>query len=398
MNHLTKRRPVLGRAPVSGRREPADAMDQPAHAGRSSKICRLDALSVQRYDRPRSGWGVHPGRSGQDAQPSLPAEKRTLRGPRPLASRGRWPGIFYLPIYPHDPPAPRRRRPRPGAGQGEPVPGSAAAPGRRLPRAGDADGGRQPVRHAASSATTRRGRFGSAATGPTCRPGRTIWSAAPPNCCGDAPAANSGRDIRLWKRIPMAAGLARRLQRCGRRPGRAESPVAAGTEPGRTRRPGRRAGQRRGVLLRRRRPPGVRAAAKRSNPSPWAGRSISCWSLRRSACPRRRCFANVTLPAEPLTGAECRRAAEAGDVEELGRRLHNRLQPAAERLCPAGGRSGGNGWPPWGRPGQLDERQRQHGVRPVPRRRTRPCASHAVWAPLREEGGGPRVHIVRSCD
>jgi 4-diphosphocytidyl-2-C-methyl-D-erythritol kinase len=30
-----------------------------------------------------------------------------------------------------------------------------------------------------------------------------------------------------------------------------------------------------------------------------------------------------------------RQAAQAGDVEEIGRRLHNRLQPAAERVAPA---------------------------------------------------------------
>ena len=45
-------------------------------------------------------------------------------------------------------------------------------------------------------------------------------------------------------------------------------------------------------------------------------------------------FRNVTPPADPLTGAEIRRAVEAGDMEELGRRLHNRLQAAAERLRP----------------------------------------------------------------
>jgi 4-diphosphocytidyl-2-C-methyl-D-erythritol kinase len=45
-------------------------------------------------------------------------------------------------------------------------------------------------------------------------------------------------------------------------------------------------------------------------------------------------FRAVTVPATPQTGREVCQAAEAGDVEELGRRLHNRLQPPAERLCP----------------------------------------------------------------
>jgi 4-diphosphocytidyl-2-C-methyl-D-erythritol kinase len=46
-------------------------------------------------------------------------------------------------------------------------------------------------------------------------------------------------------------------------------------------------------------------------------------------------FRAVEVPAEPLTGTEVRQAAAAANVEELGRRLHNRLQPAAERLCPS---------------------------------------------------------------
>jgi 4-diphosphocytidyl-2-C-methyl-D-erythritol kinase len=46
-------------------------------------------------------------------------------------------------------------------------------------------------------------------------------------------------------------------------------------------------------------------------------------------------FRNLTVPVEPLSGTEVREAARTGDVEELGRRLHNRLQPVAERLCPA---------------------------------------------------------------
>jgi 4-diphosphocytidyl-2-C-methyl-D-erythritol kinase len=45
-------------------------------------------------------------------------------------------------------------------------------------------------------------------------------------------------------------------------------------------------------------------------------------------------YRNVTVSAEPVAGTEIRAAAAAGDVAELGRRLHNRLQPAAERLRP----------------------------------------------------------------
>jgi 4-diphosphocytidyl-2-C-methyl-D-erythritol kinase len=45
-------------------------------------------------------------------------------------------------------------------------------------------------------------------------------------------------------------------------------------------------------------------------------------------------YRGVTVPETPLTGAEIRQAVASGDVLEVGRRLHNRLQPAAERLCP----------------------------------------------------------------
>jgi len=45
-------------------------------------------------------------------------------------------------------------------------------------------------------------------------------------------------------------------------------------------------------------------------------------------------FGALTLEGDVVDGGAARRAFEAGDVEELGRRLHNRLQAPAERLCP----------------------------------------------------------------
>jgi 4-diphosphocytidyl-2-C-methyl-D-erythritol kinase len=45
-------------------------------------------------------------------------------------------------------------------------------------------------------------------------------------------------------------------------------------------------------------------------------------------------YRGVTVPDRPRTGDEVRRAAEAGDVEAVGRQLHNRLQESAERLRP----------------------------------------------------------------
>jgi 4-diphosphocytidyl-2-C-methyl-D-erythritol kinase len=45
-------------------------------------------------------------------------------------------------------------------------------------------------------------------------------------------------------------------------------------------------------------------------------------------------FRNLTLPERPVDGRNLQQAAIRGDVETLGRLLHNRLQPVAERLCP----------------------------------------------------------------
>jgi 4-diphosphocytidyl-2-C-methyl-D-erythritol kinase len=57
------------------------------------------------------------------------------------------------------------------------------------------------------------------------------------------------------------------------------------------------------------------------------------------ACPGVGCetaevYGNVTVPREPEDGAAIRRAAQEGDIEEIGRRLHNRLQTPAEKLRP----------------------------------------------------------------
>jgi 4-diphosphocytidyl-2-C-methyl-D-erythritol kinase len=46
-------------------------------------------------------------------------------------------------------------------------------------------------------------------------------------------------------------------------------------------------------------------------------------------------YRGVTVPDRPETGEAIRQAAQTGDVEEVGRRLHNRLQAAAEGLAPA---------------------------------------------------------------
>jgi 4-diphosphocytidyl-2-C-methyl-D-erythritol kinase len=45
-------------------------------------------------------------------------------------------------------------------------------------------------------------------------------------------------------------------------------------------------------------------------------------------------YAQVRPPDQPLDGAALLAAVRTGDVEEIGRRLHNRLQPAAETIAP----------------------------------------------------------------
>jgi 4-diphosphocytidyl-2-C-methyl-D-erythritol kinase len=45
-------------------------------------------------------------------------------------------------------------------------------------------------------------------------------------------------------------------------------------------------------------------------------------------------YRGVTVPDEPRDGAAMRAAVTAGDPEEIGRCLHNCLQPVAEGLCP----------------------------------------------------------------
>jgi 4-diphosphocytidyl-2-C-methyl-D-erythritol kinase len=83
-----------------------------------------------------------------------------------------------------------------------------------------------------------------------------------------------------------------------------------------------------------------------ATPAAWCtgrGEQVMCWSVGRPlffvlACPAvglstAEVYRGVTVPAQPESGTEIRQALANGDVEEIGRRLHNRLQPVAERLC-----------------------------------------------------------------
>jgi 4-diphosphocytidyl-2-C-methyl-D-erythritol kinase len=47
-----------------------------------------------------------------------------------------------------------------------------------------------------------------------------------------------------------------------------------------------------------------------------------------------RVYGGLKVPEDPQGGGGIRRAVQAGKVAEIGQRLHNRLQPVAQRLCP----------------------------------------------------------------
>ena len=144
---------------------------------------------------------------------------------------------------------------------------------------------------------------------------------------------SKGVSIRLWKRIPLAAGLA------------GGSSDAAATLAGLNRL--WKLGWDRAKLVELGAQLGSDVAFFFSTPAAWCtgrGEIVEPVKLGRVldfvlVCPPVGCstaevFRNLAVPTEPLDGDELRRAAVEGDVEKLGVLLHNRLQPAAERLCP----------------------------------------------------------------
>ncbi len=144
---------------------------------------------------------------------------------------------------------------------------------------------------------------------------------------------SDGVTIRLWKRIPMAAGLG------------GGSSDAAATLAGLNRL--WRLGWDREELVRLGAELGSDVSFFFAGPAAWCtgrGERIEPLRLGRAldfvlVFPPRglstaEVFRGVTVPTEPRSGAAIRQAAASGDARELGRALHNRLQAAAERLCP----------------------------------------------------------------
>jgi 4-diphosphocytidyl-2-C-methyl-D-erythritol kinase len=144
---------------------------------------------------------------------------------------------------------------------------------------------------------------------------------------------SDGVGIRLWKRIPMAAGLA------------GGSSDAAATLAGLNLL--WRLGWDRAYMARLGAELGSDVSFFFAAPAAWCtgrGEQVEPMRLGRAldlvlvapsvGLSTAEVFRGVTVPTEPRSGAAVRQAAAAGDVIELGRQLHNRLQPAAERLCP----------------------------------------------------------------
>jgi 4-diphosphocytidyl-2-C-methyl-D-erythritol kinase len=204
-----------------------------------------------------------------------------------------------------------------------------------------------------------------------------------------------GVDIRLWKRIPMAAGLA------------GGSSDAAATLAGLNRL--WRLGWDRDKLAQLGAELGSDVAFFFAAPVAWCtgrGERIEPMRLGRTldfvlvspsvGLSTAEVFRGVTIPSEPRSGAAIRQAATVGDVRELGRLLHNRLQPAAEQLCPAvadlSARLAG-----LGSAGQLMSGSGSTVFalcRDAGEALTLARALHSA----RDELSGARVSVVRSCD
>ncbi len=203
-----------------------------------------------------------------------------------------------------------------------------------------------------------------------------------------------GADVRLWKRIPMAAGL-----------GGGSSDAAAALV-------GLNALWRLGLNQAELGSLGAELGSDvpffLAGPAAWCtgrGEKVEAVALSRpfdfvlvsppAGLSTAEVFRNVAVPPEPVSGAEVRRAAEAGGVVELGRCLHNRLQAPAEKLCPIVGELRGK-LTALGPAGSLmtGSGSTVYALCRSPEEALSVARGLDVFT---EEGAGPRVHIVQSC-
>ncbi len=206
---------------------------------------------------------------------------------------------------------------------------------------------------------------------------------------------SDGVGIRLWKRIPMMAGLA------------GGSSDAAATLAGLNRL--WRLGWDRDKMVRLGAELGSDVSFFFAAPAAWCtgrGEQIEPLRLGRPldlvlvspavGLSTAEVFRGVTVPAEARDGAAIRQAATMGDVRELGRQLHNRLQSAAERLCPdvAGLCARLSGL---GSAGQLMTGSGST-VFALCRGPEEALSVARALHSARDELGGARVCVVRSCD
>jgi 4-diphosphocytidyl-2-C-methyl-D-erythritol kinase len=212
-----------------------------------------------------------------------------------------------------------------------------------------------------------------------------------------------GATIRLWKRIPLAAGLA------------GGSSDASATLAGLN--VLWQLGLSNAELARLGAELGSDVSFFFATPAAWCtGRGEVVRPLRPArplyfvlACPSvglstAEVFRNLAVPERPTAGEAICRAVEAGDVEEIGRRLHNRLEPVAERLCPAvtqlrarlaalnpaGVLMSGSGSTVFALCRDTDEAL-------CVRRGLHPLTISETGRGEGADGDGPRVHSVRSC-
>ncbi|MBY0522469.1 MAG: 4-(cytidine 5'-diphospho)-2-C-methyl-D-erythritol kinase [Gemmataceae bacterium] len=155
-----------------------------------------------------------------------------------------------------------------------------------------------------------------------------------------------------------------------------------------------------------------------ATPAAWCtgrGEIVTAWPMGRPlhlllVCPdaglsTADVYRHATVPSAPESGEEIRRAVARGDWKEVGLRLHNRLQPPAEKLCPEVAalharlralRPTGQAMSGSGTALFAVCRDRRDALRLA--RRFRSSTGKQERERLASTGSGVRLFLVRSCD